>query len=96
MTLKNFLYILLIGLWTVLYPNLYADDGYELWLKYKRIANRTRLQEYQPTISSILVAGESETCRIIRDELKRGLSSLLGKDIPLINSSLQNGTATGA
>jgi alpha-glucuronidase len=59
-----------------------ADDGYKLWLKYQKIDDKEQLRKYQQTISSIIVSGDSKTCRTIRDELKNGLNGLLGKDIP--------------
>ena len=70
----------------------YADDGYELWMKYNQIEDAARLAEYQQTIISITVEGQIQTCRIIRDELKRGLGGLLGKEIPIIESSPKNGS----
>jgi alpha-glucuronidase len=67
-----------------------ADDGYELWMKYNKIENTGLLADYQKKISTIIVEGESETCRIIKDELTRGLKGLLGKEIPVTDSSNQN------
>jgi alpha-glucuronidase len=69
-----------------------ADDGYELWMKYKKINDANLLNEYQKTISSIVVIGKSRTCQIIRDELQRGLSGLLGKEIPVTESVSQSGS----
>ncbi len=63
-----------------------ADDGYRLWMKYDKIADAAKLAEYQELISSIVVTGDSPTCRVIRDELQKGLSGLLGKDIPVTES----------
>ncbi len=69
-----------------------ADDGYELWMKYEKIDDAVRLVEYQKTISSIVVTGQSQTCRIIQDELKKGLAGLLGKEIPATESVSENGS----
>ena len=69
-----------------------ADDGYELWMKYNKIENPGLLADYQKKISTIIVEGDSETCRIIKDELTRGLKGLLGKEIPVTNSPNQNGS----
>jgi alpha-glucuronidase len=72
-------------LWAVLfsfYGIAFADDGYQLWLKYPRVDDEERLKDYQRMISAIDVPGGSETCQIIRDELKKGLQGLLGKDVP--------------
>jgi alpha-glucuronidase len=65
----------------------FADDGYNLWLKYPKVDDKERLKEYRQTISSIIISGKSNTCRIIHDELKNGLYGLLGKDIPFAQSN---------
>ncbi len=61
-------------------------DGYQLWLKYSRVDDAEKLDEYQSVISAVIVNGQSQTCGIIRDELKAGLCGLLDKDIPFIES----------
>jgi len=68
-----------------------ADDGYDLWLKYQKIEDRTLLEKYQQMISSIAVTGDSKTCRIIKDELKRSLPQLLGKPLPF-EKKIKSGT----
>jgi alpha-glucuronidase len=56
-------------------------------LKYKKVDDKERLKEYRLTISSVIVSGKSNTCRIIRDELKNGLTGLLDKKISFGNSN---------
>ena len=58
-----------------------ADDGNELWLKYRRINDEHLLKGYREAIACVVLPGESETLRIIRSELKRGLDGLLGVDM---------------
>ncbi|MCX6143520.1 MAG: alpha-glucuronidase family glycosyl hydrolase [Ignavibacteriales bacterium] len=58
-----------------------ADDGYELWMKYRKINNEHLLKQYREAIACIIVPGESETLRIIRSELKRSLDVMLGVDM---------------
>ena len=58
-----------------------SDDGYQLWLKYKKVPNEERLQEYRDAISAIIVTGNSETDKIIRDELRDGLGGLLAENV---------------
>ena len=82
---KAFLLFLFVAL-SSLCHTAFADDGYNLWLKYPKVDDKNRLKEYRQTISSIIVSGQSNTCRIIRDELKNGLSGLFGKDISFGNS----------
>ncbi|MBN2021144.1 MAG: hypothetical protein JW749_13075 [Sedimentisphaerales bacterium] len=57
-----------------------ADDGYQLWLKYKKIDDPLLLRQYQELVTSIVLIEDSKTRSIIRDELKRGLKGLLGKN----------------
>ena len=54
-----------------------ADDGYELWLKYRKIQNPTVLSEYRQSITSFYVHGQGPTCAVIKDEMQRGLDGLL-------------------
>jgi alpha-glucuronidase len=58
-------------------PESRADDGYELWLKYRRIDNVQLLTHYREAIASVVLPGESQTLRIIRSELKRSLDVML-------------------
>lgn len=69
----------------------FSDDGYELWMKYHPVSDALKLKTYRQQISSIMVSGTSETCQIIRDELKNGLNGLLGKKVPLTTSLSRNG-----
>ena len=62
---------------------IYADDGYGLWLKYNKIDDAQKLADYQATISSVVIQGDSQTCQVIKNELTKGLSGLLVKDFPI-------------
>ncbi len=54
-----------------------ADSGYELWLRYRRVPNATRLAEYRRVFAQASVESNSATGRVIRDELTLGLRGLL-------------------
>ena len=71
-----------------------ADDGYRLWMKYDKITDQAKLAEYQKLISSIIVDGDPDVHRdrVVRDELRKGLSGLLGRDIPVAESVSQGGS----
>jgi alpha-glucuronidase len=56
---------------------LFANDGYDLWLKYKKIDDPQRLKEYKQKLYNYHVTGSSPTRNAIRFELKKGLESLL-------------------
>lgn len=71
--------------------HLYAEDGYELWLRYRLVANAARLAEYRAAITHIVINGESPTLAVVRTELKTGLRGLLGTDIPLANQIDRHG-----
>ena len=54
-----------------------SDDGSRLWLRYDALGPAVA-QRYRAMFAGVAVAGRSPTARVIRDELTRGLSSLLG------------------
>ncbi len=58
------------------------EDGYDLWLRYRLVANADRLAEYRTEISRIVVSGQSPTIAAARDELAAGLRGLLGRSVP--------------
>jgi alpha-glucuronidase len=78
--------------------NTKGEDGYELWLRYRKVDNPGRLAQYRRTIHSATVLGRSATADIIRRELARALPVLLDQDAPLpehppAHSALVVGTA---
>ena len=88
--------ILIIPLLILLFASascvVYADDGYDLWLKYNKVSDAQKLAEYQAAITSVVIQGDSPTCNVMKDELQKGLSGLLGKDIAFGNSVEKAGT----
>jgi alpha-glucuronidase len=58
-----------------------ADNGYRLWLRYDKIANAQILSQYKRFIGTFAVADSSSTSKIIRNELRLGLSGLFGESI---------------
>jgi alpha-glucuronidase len=66
-----------------------ADDGYRLWLRYDALpVQNSKL--YQQQIKSLNISGNSSIVEAIRDEIKTGLSGLLGKEI-LLSEQVNNG-----
>jgi alpha-glucuronidase len=67
------------------------EDGYELWLRYRRVADAALLERYRRQIGSLVVLGDAGPAgspkreRSALDaavaELQVGLSGLLGRDI---------------
>jgi len=76
-------------------PQLRAESGAEAWLRYTRHDART-LQKYQNLPPNVVVLGDSQVLISARDELSRGLQSLLGKplrtDASLSESAILLGT----
>ncbi len=60
----------------------YAEDGYDLWLRYVPVKDKMLLKEYQNQIKGISISGNSATINAAKEELDRGLSGLLNKNIP--------------
>jgi alpha-glucuronidase len=73
--------------------NLYAENGYELWLRYKLISNTNVLNQYKSAISGFTVYGNSPVINSAKEELSMGLEGLLGKKLaPGTGSNLLVGT----
>lgn len=59
-----------------------AEDGYDLWLRYPQAAPEA-LERYRAAVTHIVGAADSPTLQAVQDELERGLSGLLGTDVPI-------------
>jgi alpha-glucuronidase len=68
-----------------------AEDGYRLWLRYDKVSNPRLLSHYRECATEAVIQGTSPTLAAIQEELQKGLSGLLGKDIPQAASISQNG-----
>ena len=69
-----------------------ADDGYRLWLKYDLIREAATRQQYLRSAQFVASAGTAPTLRAAADELRRGLSGLLGQAVPVVAAA---GSRTG-
>ena len=67
-----------------------GDDGSKLWLRYAPLG--APAGPYEDVVRHICVAGDSGTARIIRDELRTALTSLLGRTIGHADLPGQPGT----
>jgi len=67
------------------------EDGYDLWLRYHRVANAARVAEYRAAISEIVLLGDTPTFRAIGDELATALKGLLDKTIPIARAIAHDG-----
>jgi alpha-glucuronidase len=58
-----------------------AEDGYELWLRYRLVSDASRLAEYRAAITHIVIDAASPTLSAVLDELTVGLRGLLGREV---------------
>jgi len=63
-----------------------AEDGYDLWLRYKKISNNSLLDQYKKQITSPVVLGSSQTTAIIKTELSKAFSGLTGLSYKILSS----------
>ncbi|TWD84046.1 alpha-glucuronidase [Kribbella amoyensis] len=62
-----------------------SEDGYDLWLRHRLVADRSMLAHYRAAIDHVVVLGNHPVLRSAGEELARGLSGLLGRAIPVRN-----------
>lgn len=72
--------------------NARCEDGYDLWLRYKPVINKTVLQQYKNAITGINLPGTSPTLLAARAELQMGLKGMLGR---AVNSSTKGSLIAG-
>lgn len=70
--------------------SLHAEDGYDLWLRYKPVRNAQQMIAYRQAISAVMISGKSPILDAVREELDKGLTGLLGKKIPYRQSLINN------
>lgn len=68
-----------------------AEDGYGLWLRYKKCDNPIRLSSYRSMVSGIVVTGDDPSIMAAEQELVRGLNGILDRSTIKLN-----GLRTGA
>jgi alpha-glucuronidase len=73
-------------------PLLRAEDGYDLWLRYRPIPEESLASYYRKAATELVPGTSSPTLDVARAELSRGLSGLLGSEIPTTAQTTQNGS----
>ena len=68
-----------------------AEDGSDLWLRYRLVGDTARLAEYRATITQLVVPSDAPTIQAARAELVAGLRGLLGRDIPVAGDVTRDG-----
>jgi len=83
--------VLALALLAVPAIRLRAEDGYDLWLRYPRVADAGLLAEYRGALGRLVVQGDSPTLQAAREELVTGLTGLLGV-APVAGATVVDGT----
>ncbi len=68
-----------------------AEDGYELWLPYRPVADPQVLKSYRASITGVAMEAGTPTLLAARSELARGLRGLLDADVPFVPSIARDG-----
>lgn len=68
-----------------------AEDGYDLWLRYRPVADSARVREYRSALTHLVLEGDSPTLQAARAELTTGLRGMLGAELPVGRSVLRDG-----
>lgn len=79
----------LLLVWLSLVAPARAEDGYELWLRYRPVEAQAA-DAYRAATTALLPGGDSATIRAATAELERGLGGLTGRT-PEVVSTLQPG-----
>jgi alpha-glucuronidase len=72
----------LLCILVVVSPWVRAEDGYDLWLRYRAVES-VWMDRYRSEAAAVVSEGDSATLRAARDELTRGLTGLLSAQIPV-------------
>jgi alpha-glucuronidase len=67
------------------------EDGWQLWLRYPKVAVPGRLAEYQAALTHVVKAGGSATLQAAEAELLKGISGLTGIMIPVADQPIRDG-----
>jgi alpha-glucuronidase len=85
---KLVFYLLLLASCTM---QAFAEDGYRLWLRYDKIANKVLYNQYRQSITQLVFPGNSEILLAAQKELGMGLNGLLQLELPMEANATKNG-----
>jgi alpha-glucuronidase len=69
-----------------------GETGYDLWLRYLPLKDAAQRSAYRRAATTIVAQGDSASLKVAAAELRRGLSGLLGGDVP-VSSELRGAGA---
>ncbi len=84
--------ILLLFIVLLQSTQLLAEDGYDLWLRYKLAENKNLLLSYRQNATTLHVAGNSTTMQVAKEEMLKAIKGMTGNDIPVVTTAAANGT----
>jgi len=87
--MRRFYGLLLVSL-LAMAPCAHAEDGYDLWLRYRLLPARW-LATYRPVVTELVPGAHSPTLDIAQSELSRGLGGLLGTTPPIATQLTHDG-----
>ncbi|MFL6579072.1 MAG: alpha-glucuronidase family glycosyl hydrolase [Povalibacter sp.] len=67
-----------------------AEDGYDLWLRYRTVETGA-LETYRAKATALIGDPDSPTLQAAQTELSRGLAGLLGQSVPVETSIARDG-----
>jgi alpha-glucuronidase len=67
-----------------------AEDGYDLWLRYRAI-EQPWASRYRAALTQLVTGSASPTLQVAHSELQRGLQGLLGLSPPVANGVSEDG-----
>lgn len=79
--------LLLTIIASLLWSALYAEDGYQLWLRYTKTDNPLLLQQYTLQFRTIYIQGNTATCNAIQEELTIAVKGITGKSPAFLSSA---------
>jgi alpha-glucuronidase len=86
----KFSHALLFACALVFSSSAFAEDGYDLWLRYHPV-EKEYLATYRADAAALVPAGNSPTITAARDELSRGLDGLLGRKTAIDKTVVRDG-----
>jgi alpha-glucuronidase len=78
---------LLLGatLWAVFAPATHAETGYDAWLRYAPITERSARDRYNDLPATVVALGDSPTVAAAQQEVVRGVRGMLGRTLRVSN-----------
>ncbi len=75
--------------------SVFAESGYDLWLRYHRIDNTTLYNNYREANGEVIFPGSSDRLNAAKKELRLGLKGLLNIDLNEVQHFSKRGVMAG-